>query len=308
MLHRIYKLSFDTPVRFGPESGGSDMNSVRMTAHADTLFSALFLSMMQCEKQNGFLNAAQTGKLRFSDLLPYSGERLFVPRPVGIYGKPVKTEDPSVRKLLKRIEYIPVKALLNYLQGEINVDDFQVTFGHSFERTRAFKRDEDQTLPYTVAGFEFLPECGLYTVVSAEDDDAMSFFDEAINLLSYCGIGGKISSGWGKFTYTVTEPENEFAAMLNACAAPVQMLISTALPDENEAKNVINENTRYILCRRGGFMNGVSAPVTKKRSVYVMTPGSTFDTRFNGQLMEVGNGAPHPVWRYAMGMFLGVTV
>ena len=46
----------------------------------------------------------------------------------------------------------------------------------------------------------------------------------------------------------------------------------------------------------------------RKRTVWLMGPGATFDRRFAGQLMNVGENLPHPVWRYAYGMFLGVRV
>lgn len=57
---------------------------------------------------------------------------------------------------------------------------------------------------------------------------------------------------------------------------------------------------------RGGFATSERVNPLKKQTVYLLGAGSTFTHRFQGCLLDVGIGMPHPVWRYAKAMFMGV--
>ena len=62
----------------------------------------------------------------------------------------------------------------------------------------------------------------------------------------------------------------------------------------------------YTVARRGGFTNSEQIAPLKKRTVHLLGAGSTFRRRFAGTVLDLGVGMPHPVWRYARGMFMGV--
>lgn len=308
MRHAICKLDFSTAARFGSDAGGSSLTGARMTFRADTLFSALFRALMPMGEAEALLDAVRGGELVFSDALPRRGEALFVPRPVGIFTKPDSptAEDPSQRKLLKKIEYIPVDALPEYLAGRADLPKLHDMnrFGAPFEVTRVNTRDADDPLPYRVGGFRFGEDCGLYLIVSG-DEHALALFERGMAVLSTDGLGGKTSSGWGKFSVALEPAPAAWVNALDDADAPRQMLLSTALPAEDELSEAL-DGAYYTVARRGGFAFSEQANPLKKRTVWLLSAGSTFARRFRGSLLDVGIGMPHPVWRYAKAMFMGV--
>ena len=92
MRHVICKLKFDTAVRFGSDAGGSSLVGAGMTFRADVLFSALFQALLPLGESAELLQAVNGGALAFSDALPFHGESLFLPKPVGIFTRPA---DPN---------------------------------------------------------------------------------------------------------------------------------------------------------------------------------------------------------------------
>ena len=305
MLRRVCKLRFLTPVRFGADHSGSELGGVRMAARADTLYSALFLAMLQAKKEAAFQLAAEEGRLRFSDTLPRRGETLYIPRPMGLFGDPVKTEDPSARKKWKRIEYVPIGGLKDYLNGTASPEELTEPFGLPFEVTRVNTRDYEENMPYQVPGFRFFDGCGSYFIAEAADEAALGLAEEAIRLLQGNGFGGRASSGWGKFTYSLEEPEPALNAMLENENAPVQLLLSCAFPAREEA--AVLEDACFSLCRRGGYSGELAGMPSKKQTVYLISAGSAFSRRFDGCILNAAGNTGHPVWRYAKAMFLGVS-
>ncbi len=308
MRHAICKLCFNTAVRFGSDAGGGSLTSAGMTFRADMLFSALFKALLPQGQADALLSAVQCGALAFSDAMPWKGERLFLPRPVGIFSKPdaPSSEDPSQRKLLKKIAFIPSDDLSDFMAGQADLQELHGLnrFGSAFEETRVNLRDGDQPLPYRVGGFRFDEHCGLYLAVSG-DGDALTLFTRGMTALSAGGIGGKASSGWGKFSLSIEPASAEWARALADEDAGRQMLLSTALPVTDELPDAL-DGACYTVVRRGGFTASEQINPMKKQTVYLLGAGSTFRRRFRGGMMDVGIGMPHPVWRYARAMFMGV--
>ena len=308
MRHAICKLSFHTAVHFGSDDGGSSLTGARPTFHADVLFSALFRALQARGSAETLLHAVQSGELSFSDAFPWSGPRFFLPRPVGLFARHAHSadEDPSQRKLLKRITYVPADLLEDFLQGRADLQMLHSLnrFGRAFEETRVNRRDGDQPLPYQVSGFRFAEDAGLYLIVSGTEP-SMEQFETGMAVLAAEGIGGKISSGWGKFDFEMAQISDRWAKALENDAAPCQMLLSAALPSEEELSAALDD-AYYTVLRRGGFAFSEQSRPLKKRTTYLLGAGSTFPRRFEGTVLEVGVGMPHPVWRYARAMFMGV--
>ena len=68
------------------------------------------------------------------------------------------------------------------------------------------------------------------------------------------------------------------------------------------------EGAQYQMIRRGGFIHNpadTGAP-RKKRGQCVFQAGSTFRTRFGGELSAVGTSAGQTVYRYNHPLWLGV--
>lgn len=308
MRRAICKLTFNTAVRFGSDAGGSSLTGTNMAFRADVLFSALFRVLLVQGRSDEFLHATQCGRLTFSDAFPWRDGSFFLPRPVGIFAKPDNTmnTDPSQRKLLKRIAFIPMNQLNGFLEGKANLSELEACnrFGNAFEETRVNQRDGILPMPYRVAGFRFEDGCGLYVVVEG-DDAALSLFEHGMTALSGEGIGGKVSSGWGKFGFELEPTSEEWNRAMENSQASRQMLLSSALPSDDEIPDVL-EDAYYTVVRRGGFAFSEQINPLKKQTVYLLGAGSTFRHRFRGVVLDVGVDMPHPVWRYARAMFMGV--
>ena len=67
------------------------------------------------------------------------------------------------------------------------------------DSTRAAVFEGQDTLPYHVGAFRFAEDCGLYVLAGLESDDA-AWLRTLMRALGLSGIGGKVSSGYGKFT------------------------------------------------------------------------------------------------------------
>lgn len=309
MRHVICRLTFSTAVRFGSEAGGGSLTGADKSFRSDTLFSALFSVLQPQGKAEALLNAVQSGELAFSDAFPWRESHLFLPRPVGIFTRPDNpaASDPSQRKLLKKIAYIPEDSLSSFLAGKADINDLYRLnhFGSAFEETRVNLRDGGQPLPYRVGGFRFDKDCGLYLIVSGSES-ALALFERGMLSLSANGIGGKASTGWGKFTLSMQPASPTWAAALENTQSPRQLLLNTALPSEDEMSDAL-EGAYYTIVRRGGFATSPQTNPLKRQTVYLLGAGSTFPHRFQGSMLDVGIGMPHPVWRYARAMFMGVS-
>ena len=58
-----------------------------------------------------------------------------------------------------------------------------------------------EPLPYFVNSYKFNDNAGLYFILGYEDDDDAIIMEKIIESLGYSGIGGKKSSGYGKYKF-----------------------------------------------------------------------------------------------------------
>jgi CRISPR-associated protein Csm4 len=331
MKYYLYKLKFKTGLHIGDDSGRMSLASSEMTIHADTLFSALCHEALQIGGQDllaKLIAIVSKGELLFSDAFPYRGDELYLPKPVlGLRFKREQT-DSTQKKKFKALKYIPVNQFRDYLTGLKGEDVFEpesipTTFGSQNTYTKVaikgMKNDEgmDETRPYHVGVFRFFEECGLYLILSCHEENR-GFFYQLLSSLSYSGIGGKRTSGLGKFTVSEIDLQEELSAqpsgqtmahLLEDENAPYQMSLSVALPADEELEQVLTE-AYYTLIRRGGFVQSsayADSPL-KKRVQYVFAPGSCFTKRFAGDVYDVSVFGRHPVYRYAKPVFLGVNI
>lgn len=59
--------------------------------------------------------------------------------------------------------------------------------------------------PYRVNAFYFNDGNGLYIIVGFQDEKVKNLFEELLESLSYTGVGGKKSTGLGRFEYQESE-------------------------------------------------------------------------------------------------------
>ena len=308
MKFAVYKLNFTAGVHFGTGmlwSGAS-------TLPADTLFSALCMEAAQQEEESitELVNLVKQQKLRMSDLFPFVGEELYLPKPL----MPIERENEGnsiVKKSFKKLKYIPASRLDIYLQGKIDPVAEVEKLGAFEVRTMAAARSAEkletgETLPYSVGIYHFEQGNGLYTIVSTENDTVQQQFETLLNALSYSGIGGKRSAGLGQFTVQKTKVPEILLKRLQGNAVPCVSL-SVCMAADEELESVL-ENAQYLLLRRAGFVASTeyADEQRRKRDMYMFCAGSCFDRRFAGDVFDVSNGGRHAVYRYAAPLWLGI--
>lgn len=278
MKKSIVKLNFLAPLHVG----NKNLNDSEYVIKVNTLFSALCLESNDISE---FVDYVKNTSLKLSDCLPYIDETYYVPKPLMYVQHKSKNY-----KLFKKLNYIPVDVLEEFLGGDLcpedEIEDFKL--GYSGIRTQLHVGAD----PYQVGTYTFENNAGLYVIIEHEDDKIFELFEK----LQYSGIGGKRSSGLGRFTYEIKEcfefPQGDKKILLNS-----------AMAQDVELDSVL-EGANYLLQKNSGFINQSRY---KKKNFYTFVAGSTFNKEFKGDIFDVGNDE-HPVYHYAIPMFMGVSI
>ncbi len=310
MAYTLYRLEFLTGLHIGREDGGESLDDCRMTIHSDTIFSALCCECSNTEEIQLLHRYFSNDDLTISGAFPYTGDEYFLPKPV-LFLDTRREGKPGQRKELKSIEFIPCSLFDRYLrelsEGEMHPENFKHDFGIQDVSTRVALRKTPQ--PYNVAYWRFAPGAGLYIIVRYKDQSALTFFESILVSLGCSGIGGKQSSGLGKFNVTRKPVPPGLEKLLEDEKAGFQMLLGTALPEDDELDHLLSDGW-YSVVRRGGFVRSASysdKPL-KKRTLYMLAPGSCLKKRFHGGIFDVSEGGTHPVWRCGKTLFAGVRI
>ena len=119
-----YKLKFLTPVHFGAAELGGKLEAINFCYSSDTLFSALCCELAGSEFFSKFVDAVAQGKILLSDLLPYTEEKFYLPKPILLVEGAKKVQRVSLdevrkqstqRKKQKKMEYLRAANLKKYL-------------------------------------------------------------------------------------------------------------------------------------------------------------------------------------------------
>jgi CRISPR-associated protein Csm4 len=124
--------------------------------------------------------------------------------------------------------------------------------------------------------------------------------------LSFSGLGGKRSSGLGRFEiYNGKLPDEIIALFEKKCDRYVSL--SIGLPNEEELEACMIDAS-YELIKRSGFVESVSYSDTymRKRDLFMMASGSVFSKKYAGDIYDVSSGGNHPVYKYGKPIFMGV--
>ena len=326
MRYEIILFRFTSPVHFGDAAEGGDLGEILSYCRADTFFSALCREAADISQEllACVVEGVQRGKLRFSDLFPWkkgtSCYELYLPRPVMNlpHTEQAKTlsyeevrEQSGERKKYKKRSFIRASEMESYLQ-ERNISA-QPDFGKEELRTQYNAREKR---PYGIGAYHFMPDAGLYLILSG-DEELAEKLELLIKLLGMAGIGGKRSSGFGKYIFE-DDPldlsdENTYGGddvslykMLCAGHSNCYMALSSFLPEKLEVGDMSSGTGKII--KRGGFAwsREMTGPA-KVSSVYMMASGSCFSKRLEGRIADVNNGSvPHPVYKYGKGLFVGL--
>lgn len=315
MKYQVLKLRFSGTVHFGMgilETGGS-------TFCADTLFSALYTEALKRKGESDITSlteAVKAGKLVISDAFPFCDETLFLPKPaIPIQCKQVSDDaDSTVRKQFKKLGYIPVSAITSYLSGTLSPDecrkytDMIDASGASYLQTnvRIYDNREKDPEPYYVGGYRFKENCGLWILLGTDEALAEEMF-VLFRSLGTTGIGGKISSGFGRFSVETENVPPALNTMLDQTQEGTWMSLSICLPNDAEMQATL-ENASYSIVRRGGFIASetYAEKAQKKNDLYMLSAGSCFANRFEGGVYDVSAGGSHPVYHYGVPLLVRV--
>ena len=269
MEYKIYKLRFKTGVHFGNGLLNDSINTVK----ADTLFSALYLEALNIGKNDELYKMANDSRLFISDAMPYIKNDIFlVPKPM-IQVKTDKKQDKDqiennsvIKKRVKNIKFLPITNLDDFLNGDIEkIEDDSLKTGYFEGMTKARVRSHDEngipidTLPYHVGVYNFDENAGLYIITAYEDEEVIKLIEELLTSLSHTGIGGKRTSGLGKFDLEIRDLPSDFANKLftkkhiSDKIFKKYMSLSTSLPKDDELEEAL-ENSSYLMEKRSGFI------------------------------------------------------
>ena len=322
MNYCLYKLSFDSAVHFGPASSAQSLYASEDHFCADTLFSALCHSALALRGQDGLdrlCGAARDGALLLSDSMPWLDETYYLPKPfVSARGE---LEVPTAnRKAVKKLKWIPADAFPAFLasvRGEQAFDaaGAQAEFGVGASVTKVHITPGEDSVPYQVGLYRFRENAGLWFLAGCGTAQLADELRVLIEGLSYTGIGGKTSAGYGKFHIDdlvfLNEPFDDFTewllAALTDTEAARQVLLTASLPSGEELAALLPE-AEYMLTRRAGFIRSstYSQESRRKTSQVFLSAGSVLPGRFKAALYEVGEPGKHPVYRLSAPLFLGV--
>lgn len=308
MKYRLYLLDFYNGVHFGK----GNLDDTEVSFHADTLFSALFQEALKQGKDEEFLSDVENGRIVFSDSFPRMKQKYYIPKPIiQIDARNKSTKgDSAEKKLFKNMKYIPLKYVENFIIGDFpkeHLEDMK-NLGKYGMKVCAGIRGNDEPELYRVSAFYFGEGNGLYIIVGYQNETVLYLFEELLESLSYRGMGGKKSSGLGRFEYCGKDVPKDMEDKLGVKGCR-NILLSTALPEDSELSDVLEEAS-YSLVKRSGFVESetYAAQQMRKKDLYVFAPGSCFRNPFEGRIIKERNGGTHPVFRYERAFFLGVNV
>ncbi|NLZ58999.1 MAG: type III-A CRISPR-associated RAMP protein Csm4 [Corynebacterium sp.] len=310
MNYSIYKLSFHT----GLHLGNGKLSDGGTVIHADTMFSALCLETLKTggsEMLDRLVNLVEEDRFRISDSMPYITDDLYLPKPM----IPIKSSnegDSVEKKAYKKLKYVPVDRFDSYLEGKLDVqeanDFFSDKFGEYEVRTMVNLEDEEDAMPYSVGIFQFGKDAGLYFILGFRDEEDRYFVGELMESLSYTGVGGKRSSGLGKFTLKVGKlPQILEQGLTQREEGQNFMALSICLPEEDRMEEILR-GARYAVVKRSGFISSTdyADSYRKKRDLIVFSSGSCFSGRFEGVLSDVSDGGRHPVYSYGKSLLMRI--
>ncbi len=308
MEYRLYKLCFPYGVHFGVNS----LESTEFFFCADTLFSALYTEALKigAEFAEKLYHIAEDEDFFLSDALPFCKNEYYLPRPMMYVEYKQEIPDAKEIKALKKIKYIPISKFSSYMQGSYKGETGGINeLGKKEVKVSARIRGQEETLPFRVGIYYFNQGNGLYIIVGAKDMDSLKFIGELIEQLSYSGIGGKRSSGQGRFIAEQGELPAELWNRVHT-SADTYMTLSVSLPKEEELEDTLSMSKGYSLQKRSGFVYSdcYSDEYLRKKDLYVFAAGSCFAKKYKGGIVDVSSYGEHPVYRYAKPLFVGVDV
>ena len=304
MKYKIYRMKFRTPLHVGNGLLSDSEDSFR----ADTLFSALYIEAMKVGAGEQLYRYVIEGRLLLSDAMPCNKDVFCIPKPF-LYVASKNAGDSLEKKKVKNLKCLPFDALESFLNGDISkIEDSVFDMALFISFSKAAVRGLEDSLPYQVGAYSFKDDWELYVILGYEDGEVEGCVNGLFQNLGWVGIGGKRSSGMGKFNVSESKLPREFIERIEGAASyEKKMSLSISLPKDEELEKAL-EGSSYSLVKRSGFVYSETyAPEQrKKRDAFLFAAGSCFSNMYIGSLIDVSKSGTHPVYRYAKPIFMGV--
>ena len=330
MQYKIFKLKFETPVHFGSEKVGTSLEKTNIICHSDTLFSAMCQEILKLYDEtvlSDFVDMVEDGELLFSSLLPYNKNSLFLPKPCLLLERAYNKEDTDStsikKKKMKKLEYISIndfQKYINHLKTGDNFDydeDFYKIYETDTTEKVSLNTDSDKNNIYYVGSTYFKEGCGLYVLVAYDNDEQIEIFEKILTSLGYSGIGGKRTSGYGKFIIedemypdvNGLEEEKLIYSLLEE-NGDYQETLSVVSPSDEELDNNDFDKAFYKLISRNGYVYSTTYTndntLVKRKSLSMFKEGSCFPFEINGEIKDVSDNGKHPVYKNGKCLKIGV--
>jgi len=279
--------------------GAGKLDSSKMTFAAERLFSALVLEAKKMGKMEEFVSIAGQDEFVLTDAFPYKSEP-FLPKPIGFpkFDQPDLTTDvKEVRrqaKMAKKLQFIPLERFESYVNGKLFKDA-----EHAVTNIVTKNQPHVDGNLFQVSTVRFRDDSSLYVIANESE-----LLNELMASLQYTGIGGKRSSGYGRFDLTITDLPATFKNRLTKDHQGTVMSLTTSLPIEKELEHAM-ETGSYLLSKSSGFAFSTETKENyRKQDLYKFASGSTFSETFTGQIVDVRPlDFPHEALNYAKPLF-----
>lgn len=289
--------------------GGGLLEQSQPTFTSQRLFSALFIEALKWGRADEFLDLAQSDSFHLSNAFFYY-YGFYLPKPIGYPYKEILPQwsdiDKNIEqtKQIKTIDYLHHYDFDSFVKGEAENLKELIDEKNSFYTTESLTQVNVKQDPYRVGAIYYADEVSL-AVIATKDEFVLSLFES----LQYSGIGGKRTSGMGRFTLSTEELEEDFLKRVTTNTEHPVMLLNDSLPNSEELEQALI-GSHYELKRSSGFAYSESIDrYYRKQDIYEFSAGSTFKRTFNGKIIDAApDDFPHPVWHYARPLFYQLEV
>jgi CRISPR-associated protein Csm4 len=343
---KLVKLDFQTnPVHFGELGIGMEETSERI--HSDTLFSAWFSAYARLYPDD---IKALFDRFPIDNEQPI--EPPFRVSSTFVYGSSDTAADtyylPTLLKLptgyphgdlkfakaFRKLKFLPLSIWQRWYQGtgindgekdELLNKNGKLAEAGTFKYSKIYS---SQTLPkiavdrihnatnFYQTSFVYFQNGGLYFLfyMPTPDDDLYRQLQAALNWLGDEGIGGERSSGAGRFRAEWLELTPAWEAVIHAKIDPPNRALISLFWDHSDVccSYIEDENTRYQLQERGGWISARSGRQLRRKSVRMFMEGSIFSQPDRGRLAvvtpdELKGKNHHPIYRSGVSLSLPIT-
>ncbi len=312
-------LKFQTPVHLG-EFTGEGMESVHAgLARSETLWAALLTAWVRLAGTSEPLAPPRAQDLdtwhppfRLSSAFPFVDHTLYFPLPFArLPGEDrERRQDPALRKLLKKVRFIPKPLFERWLQGQpfepAHFDALEQGWQHLQSHLQEYQEPHValghaafQSQIYYVGVATFHPRAGLFFLVEPSQQD-LEPLRAALNLLAEEGLGGRRSQGLGRFTWHEAQVQLQVPE-----AADAFVLLSSLnpCPEFLQSPEVLQKSSYALYESKGWALSPVTKHQAFRKPVWMFGEGSVFPREPRGRLLDVTPydwQAPHPVYRHGI--------